>query len=441
VAQKALAPGSIVAGRYRIVREIGRGGMGAVYVVEHVNTGGQWALKVMLSGHLDYQKAARFKREARASAKVTSEHVVKVTDADTAPELSDAPFLVMELLDGEDLEQRLEKSGPLPPGEVIEIMTQVARGLDRAHSVGVIHRDLKPENVYLHRRDDGTTIVKLLDFGISKLLADQETTAVTKTSDIFGTPLYMSPEQAGGKHDAVGPATDVWAIALLTFRILTGQIYWTGDTVPTLILQIVSPHRDLPSARHPSLGPAFDRWFLKSLADDPSDRYQSVGEQVAALTAALSATPTDEGTLLLRAEAPLVASGASARRFVGASTDGPLVTNSSVTQRRGRGLAFFGVAATGVFIAGVVYVLVLAAQPEGGAVKPATSSASTGAPSIAPDATPSSTITREGAALADPIIVEAGPPSPPSAKPYGKPRPGGKPRSASSQTDHFDTQK
>ncbi len=375
----------------------------------------------MLSGHLDENRASRFRREARASARVASEHVVKVTDADTAPELGDAPFLVMELLDGEDLEERITKKGPVPKHEVAEIMTQVARGLDRAHAAGVIHRDLKPDNVFLHCREDGSTIAKLLDFGISKLLVDDGATAVTKTSDVFGTPLYMSPEQASGQHEAIGRATDIWAIALVVFRALTGQNYWTAETVPTFILQIVSPARELPSTRHGGLGPAFDKWFLKSLAPDPKDRFRSAGEQAAALAAALAEPlpqPGDEGTVLMAA--PL------------ASTDGPVITTTPpVSPRRSKPLAFLGVALLGLAIGGLVILAVVLAQPDAKeratthASPPPSTASSVGAPaSAAPDA----------AVAVEPSSVPAPTASTKPAKVRIKPK-------ATSQSDPFDTQK
>jgi serine/threonine protein kinase len=283
--------------------------MGAVYVVEHVNTGGLWALKVMLDcTKLQAERASRFRREARASARITSEHVVKVTDADTAPELDGAPFLVMELLDGTDVERLLAKRGRLEPREVVDILAQVARGLDRAHAAGVVHRDLKPENIFMHRREDGSSIVKVLDFGISKVLrpdGDMSTANVTGATDVMGTPLYMAPEQAAARHEQVGPPTDVWAIGLMTIRMLTGQIYWQGDTIAEVFVQIMSATRWPPSQRWPQFSPAFDAWFQRSTAPRPADRFQSVGHQVTELAALLTgeklllqSNPETPGTLV-----------------------------------------------------------------------------------------------------------------------------------------------
>ncbi|MDP2325958.1 MAG: serine/threonine-protein kinase, partial [Gammaproteobacteria bacterium] len=197
----------LIGGRYRVLRELGRGGMGVVYVVEHVNTGDHLALKLLLAhANASPETVVRFKREARAPAKIKSEHVVRVTDADVAPELDHAPFLVMELLDGQDLEKLVETCGMLPPDQIVDMLAQVARALDKAHAAGIVHRDLKPENLFLHKREDGSQIVKILDFGISKVMGGEglgstdQSGGATKTGSVFGTPLYMAPEQAKGQH-------------------------------------------------------------------------------------------------------------------------------------------------------------------------------------------------------------------------------------------------
>jgi serine/threonine-protein kinase len=206
--------GTVVAGRYRIHSRLGEGGMGSVYRVEHVHTGQPLALKVLNSKLVENTVALeRFRREARAPARINSDHVVKVTDADVAPELGGAPFLVMELLEGETFEELLGSRGTLPPSEALGYLRQIARALDKAHSLGIVHRDIKPENLFLTRRDDGTPCVKLLDFGIAKLGQGAGEGAGTKTApgEVFGTPLYMSPEQTLGKTDDISPQTDVWA--------------------------------------------------------------------------------------------------------------------------------------------------------------------------------------------------------------------------------------
>jgi len=311
-----IVPGTVVAGRYRIVRELGRGGMGSVYVAEHVNTGGRWALKVMHGNdHLGADRAARFRREARASSRITSENVVRVTDADVAAELEGAPFIVMELLDGEDLDHLLAAKKKLTPQETIDILSGVARGLDKAHAAGVVHRDLKPENVFLHRRDDGSVVAKVVDFGISKVLRpedDPSLMSVTSSGEIMGTPLYMAPEQARARADEIGPGTDVWAIGLMAYRMLSGENYWIADTIANLFFQILTEEKPAPSSKCPTLDAAFDAWFAKSCAILPKDRFVSVGEQVAELSqAVLGRRVVPAGPTPQKLEAPVAPPGAS----------------------------------------------------------------------------------------------------------------------------------
>lgn len=265
--------------------------MGVVYAVQHLNTGETLALKLLLAhtgGQADILE--RFKREMRAPALIKSEHVVRITDADIAPELSGALFLVMELLDGCDLEQLLHKRGPFSPVETVWLLAQAARALDKAHAVGIVHRDLKPENLFVHRREDQGYIVKLLDFGVAHLKHREATPSelkVTKSGDILGTPMYLSPEQAMGDSDELGPHSDVWSIGLIAFELLVGQTYFQADSVTKLIGQICFQPLPPASQRGSSLGPAFDRWFERSCTRDTKGRWPSVGAQIAALAEAL----------------------------------------------------------------------------------------------------------------------------------------------------------
>jgi serine/threonine-protein kinase len=265
--------------------------MGVVYVVEHVHTGEQLALKVLHgAAAVDPAAIARFKREARVGAQIKSENVVRVTDADVAPELGGAPFFVMELLEGCDLEHLVDRVGPLDPDVVVEVLSQLARALDKAHRIGIVHRDLKPENIFLHWREDGTAVAKILDFGISKFLwADPEqgsNLGITADGTVMGTPYYMTPEQARGLANEIGPSTDMWPIGLIAQRMLTGAIYWTARTHAELMVQILAGGLPPPSARWPEVGEAFDAWFARSCNRDAAQRWPSVSEQVSALAQA-----------------------------------------------------------------------------------------------------------------------------------------------------------
>jgi serine/threonine-protein kinase len=283
----------VIASRYRVVRELGRGGMGVVYVVEHTRTGDQMALK-LLHGRAaqDPQAIERFRREARASARIKSEHVVKVVDADVAPEMDNAPFLVMELLDGTDLQRKVENEGRLSPDQVMYFLGQAARALAKSHAVGIVHRDLKPENLFAHRREDGSTMLKILDFGISKIVGgeaagDISTSGMTNTGAVMGTPLYMAPEQARGRVHEIGPATDTWAMGLIALFLLTGEIYWRANTVAELMVQILSDPMYPPTQRWPWLPPGIDAWFAHSCAREPTGRFASIVQQMEALGVAL----------------------------------------------------------------------------------------------------------------------------------------------------------
>lgn len=303
------SPAPPIAGRYRIEHELGRGGMGVVYQVQHLNTGERLALKLLLS-HKDAKADAleRFKREMRAPALIRSEHVVRVTDADVAPERDGALFLVMELLHGFDLERILRQKGPLSPTEVVWLLGQTAKGLERAHAVGVVHRDLKPENLFLHRRENDTLMVKLLDFGIARLAdADKltpETAKVTQSGAILGTPVYLSPEQAMGESSQVGPASDIWSVGVIAFELLTKQTYFQADSIAKLIGRVCFAPMVPPSEKVASLPPGFDVWFSRSCDRDSSKRWPSAQAQVLALAEVLgvpAAVTTAEAPPLLQA--------------------------------------------------------------------------------------------------------------------------------------------
>lgn len=285
----ALETGTVVNARYRVESKIGEGGMGAVYLVRHVHTDEQLAMKVLHPQVLRNEEAVtRFRREARAPAKISSEHVARVTDADTAKDLGDAPFYVMEYLRGEDLEHVLDSKGPIPPPLVAEYVLQTARALDKAHPLGIVHRDLKPENLFLTHREDGSPCIKLLDFGIARL-GDTDGPAQMKTAEgfIFGTPSFMSPEQTTGSVELIGPGTDIWALGLLTFKLLTKTDFWDAQNLQQLYAKILQLPIPTPTERGSTLGPAFDAWFARCVARDIGDRFKTAGDAASALADAL----------------------------------------------------------------------------------------------------------------------------------------------------------
>jgi serine/threonine protein kinase len=289
-----LPEGTVLAARYRVERQLGQGGMGSVYLVRHVRTQERLALKVLhASIAADPRALERFRGEAQAPARIDSDHVVRVVDADVAPELDGAPFLVMEYLRGRDLGQLLVERGRLTAPEVVDLLGQAARALDKAHALGIVHRDLKPENLFLAERDDHTASLKVLDFGVAKLVAAG---GGTSTGQVLGTPLYMAPEQLTD-NTLVGPRTDVWAVGLIAFRLLTGRYYWTFTTLEELLALVTAGPMSPPSTVGAAFGPAFDAWFLRCCARPIDQRFASVGEAVTALGQALGvksdASPVD----------------------------------------------------------------------------------------------------------------------------------------------------
>ncbi len=293
-----LGPDSIFAGDYRIERSLAEGGMGAVYVAEQISTGQKRALKVMLPQLVpDERSRQRFLDEARIGSRIDSEHVVSVVAAGIDAQ-SGVPWLAMELLDGTNLDEHVRREGPRPPGEVVELLDQVAHALGDAHRKGIIHRDLKPENLFLtrSRRRGSEMIVKILDFGIARTIAESRN-AATVTSAI-GSPMWMAPEQAQpGAH--LTPATDVWALGLITFYLLTGRCYWLAANGPSfnlqaLLVEVVAQPIPPASERAAQLGlagpssPRFDEWLMRCLDRDPARRFAEATQAVAALRAALA---------------------------------------------------------------------------------------------------------------------------------------------------------
>ena len=294
MAAAALQVGEVFAGRYRIVRELASGGMGAVYEVVHTVTERRCALKVMLSHTVEREQLRkRFMQESRLAAQIGSEYIVDVLDAGV-DEDTKAPYLVMELLEGEDLGQRLLRLGALSREETVAYLWHVALALDRTHQSGIVHRDLKASNLFLTRREDGTPLVKVLDFGVAKVLTVDRSGTEQRTQTV-GTPIYMAPEQfrAEGR---ISSATDIYALGMLAHTLLVGVHYWTDEHEscenPFAFASIaVHGPKEGPSFRAAregvSLPQEFDPWFFKATSRWPQDRFSSATAAVSALARAL----------------------------------------------------------------------------------------------------------------------------------------------------------
>jgi eukaryotic-like serine/threonine-protein kinase len=307
VALPLLAPGALFAHDFRIVRPLREGGMGAVYVAEQVSTGKLRALKTMHARLVaDAGLRDRFTQEARVAARIESEHVVDVV-ASGVDGATGMPWLAMGLLKGETVADALAHGRAREPRFPSEVLLQLGAGLTDAHEAGVVHRDLKPENLFLAvtKRADVPFVLKVLDFGIAKLLS----TGAGSVTAAVGTPLWMAPEQTE-RAAVVTPATDVWAYGLLAFQVLTGQSYWHVGTAReevssvVLLRQIVLDPLPLASVRAAQLGlpsalpHGFDPWFARCVARSPAARFEDGREALAALRTLLGAATSPLATPL-----------------------------------------------------------------------------------------------------------------------------------------------
>ncbi|MBV9949826.1 MAG: serine/threonine protein kinase [Myxococcales bacterium] len=286
--------GTVLCGKYRVTRELGRGGMAAVYEAEHVNIGKRVAVKV-LAAELASSTVVieRFFREARAAASVKSPYIVEVYDSGR---LEDGrPFIAMELLEGESLYDRMARVRLFDGPSTARIIGQVAKGLTKAHAVGIVHRDLKPENIHLCTGEDGDEVAKILDFGLAKFYApmktDEKAARLTREGAVFGTPAYMSPEQVKGQG-TVDHRADLWALGCMAFECVTGRPVWNTDQgVAMTFAAIAAAQLPTPSRLRPDLPPSFDAWFAKALERDPAKRFQTAKELADELAKAFGAPP------------------------------------------------------------------------------------------------------------------------------------------------------
>jgi serine/threonine-protein kinase len=283
-----LPEGVLFARRYQIIRCVAMGGMGAVYEVVHVETDRRRALKVLLPSFLhNADMRHRFRQEARVTARIQSEYIVDVLDAGI-DEATQMPFLVMELLTGEELDKRVARLGALQPEDVVTYIFQASLALDKTHGAAIVHRDLKPGNLFLTEREDGSPRIKVLDFGIAKLVAEG---ATGPASQILGTPLYMAPEQFQLGLKA-SPAADIFALGMIAYTLLAGKPYWSEEAsmaanIYAFIAAVVGGPAEPATARAKRQGvylpPAFDAWFAKVAALAPRDRFPTASSAAFAL--------------------------------------------------------------------------------------------------------------------------------------------------------------
>ena len=288
-----LAEGTVFAGDFRVVRRLSAGGMGSVYAVQQISTGRTRALKLMHPALVENPVLrGKFEQEARIGGRIASEHVVEVVAAGVD---AGVPYLVMELLEGEDLAHAIHRRGPFSPGEVVAIFEQMCHALALAHAAGIVHRDLKPENLFLatvRRAGSASATVKVLDFGIARVAEEARGTSSTGA---MGTPYWMAPEQTERKG-AIGPPTDVWALGLIAFHLLTGRSFWKSahddsGSIATFVRELVLEPIPAATVRARELGvelpPAFDAWFVRCVNRTIGARFADAGEAYQALADAL----------------------------------------------------------------------------------------------------------------------------------------------------------
>jgi serine/threonine-protein kinase len=399
-------PGSVLAGKYRVERLLGEGGMGWVVVATHLQLEQRVAIKFMHAGHTTDQPdaVARFLREARAAARIQSEHVARVADVGTLD--NGAPYLVMEYLEGQDLEALLQSRRPIPLMLAVDYALQACEGLAEAHAAGIVHRDLKPANLFLARRSDGTVRVKLLDFGISKLaplMGGTPDVGMTSTQALMGSPLYMSPEQLRSSKN-VDRRADIWSMGVILYEMFGGRSPFEADTLPEVCARIMAePPATLGSIK-PELPPALDGVIMRCLEKDPMRRFPDV----ASLAQALAPFGPPEARGAAERIARLARASAPSSKEVSPDASGPVMavqmaphapigaaqTNASfssnpVLPRRSPVVPIAILSA----VVGIMAVVAVVALRGRGTVKPAVDTTNTPAASGATTATAAATAT------------------------------------------------
>lgn len=288
-----MEPGTVLLGKYRVDEVLGTGGMGRVVRASHLYLQQSVAIKILLPTMAESASTvSRFLREAQATVRLRSEHIARVIDVGTMPD--GLPFMVMEYLDGNDLNQILRHHGPQSPAIVCDLMLQACEGMAEAHSIGIVHRDIKPSNFFITRRPDGSMLLKILDFGISKTPVG--ITELTGTQTVIGTPTYMAPEQMRTARSA-DQRSDIWSIGVVMYQLLTGRPPFSGESYAELVLKVGA---DPPAPMHVQLPAGLGEVILRCLEKKPEARQQNVGE-LARMLAPYASDPVTAAASAVRA--------------------------------------------------------------------------------------------------------------------------------------------
>ncbi|MBK8938906.1 MAG: serine/threonine protein kinase [Polyangiaceae bacterium] len=312
----ALSPGEMLSDNLELERELGSGGMGAVWVARNTSLGVRVAVKVLKGGDAGPELRARFEREARGLAALDHPNLVRIFDFGLT--MDGEPYIVMELLNGEDLAQRVTRGGPLAPQALVHIVTQTCEALHHAHAQGVVHRDIKPANLFLAERD-GQVVVKVVDFGVAKFAAGD--LSQTQTGMVLGTPYYMSPEQFLSPRSIDG-RSDLWSLGVVVYAALTGTLPFQGETMTAIGMAASAGRFVPPSQRRLGLPAAVDAWMARVLCPQLDRRVAtarelatSFAEAVAGASTGASANSSEAAALAnSSAAAPAITAGTAARR-------------------------------------------------------------------------------------------------------------------------------
>jgi serine/threonine-protein kinase len=413
--------GRLLAGKFRFVAELGRGGMGAVWRARNIHVDREVALKLILPEvPRNPEMVARFQNEARVAARIGHAGICDILDFE---QTALGPVIVMELLRGENFAQRIAREGPLPVPVAVGLVRQALGALEAAHRAGIIHRDLKPENLFLHQPDKGAVVVKLMDFGISKFI--DRVGVATGNGVIMGTPEYMAPEQVSGAANA-DARTDIWAIAAVLYKALTGVDVFTGDNVVATLLAITSeePAPIEPLVRAVPAG--LSAVIRRCLAKRPDERYQSARE----LSEALRPFEAPRGPVPRRGREGLIPEALVPAELHPTLLAAPAVVPEAPARAHARGSRWLVLAGLlGVGVAGVWFVMSGPREGDAAPVEaPNTAAIVTEANSVAPKSAPivaePKTAPIVGEPKTAPIVADAEPVEPktaPSVEPVPAP--------------------
>ena len=318
-----LNPGTVLLGKYRVDEVLGTGGMGRVVRASHQYLAQSVAIKVLLPQMTESPSTvARFLREAQATVRLKNEHIARVIDVGTMPD--GTPFMVMEYLEGNDLNQILRHHGPQTPNIVVDLMLQACEGMSEAHAMGIVHRDIKPSNYFITRRPDGSMLLKILDFGISKTPVNFE--ELTGTQTVIGTPSYMAPEQmkSGKQADA---RSDIWSMGVVMYQLLQGRPPFSGDSYAELVLKVGA---EPPNPLHVPLPPGLGEVIFRCLEKDPKRRHQDVGELARSL-APFASDPVTAAQISARTTRILSQRGSGHGQGFGGQQGSPLAAGGGLT--------------------------------------------------------------------------------------------------------------